>query len=193
MAESEGPYPSPLAGEGARRADEGVSANPNRLKPLARTMRHRQTDAERAMWRLLRDRRLVGFKFRRQVPLDYFIADFLCYPGRLIIELDGSQHAESKGDARRDEYLRSQEFRVLRFWNNDVLARPTSVLETFWHALHTPSSAPSGHLLPQRGEGKPTEDSGVSPSPLAGEGARRADEGAVTDAANWRNTAGVRQ
>jgi very-short-patch-repair endonuclease len=158
-----------LAGEGARRADEG--AGTNRLKPLARTMRDRPTQAERAMWLLLRDRRLVGFKFRRQVPLDYFIADFLCYRARLIVELDGSQHAQSAADARRDEYLRSQGFRVLRFWNSDVLARPTLVLETVWQALHTPSSAPSGHLLPQRGEGVPTENAVLSPSPLEGEGA----------------------
>jgi very-short-patch-repair endonuclease len=202
--------PSPLAGEGARRADEGAGINPNRLTPLARTMRHRATEAERAMWRLLRDRRLVGFKFRRQVPLDYFIADFLCYPARLIVELDGSQHAQSAADARRDEYLRSQGFRVLRFWNSDVLARPTAVLETVWHALQTPSSAPSGHLLPQRGEGGPaensvltraplagdrylTEDSGPSPSPLAGEGARRADEGAGTNVTDWRTTTEVRR
>ncbi len=181
--------PSPLAGEGARRADEGVGTNLNRLKPLARTMRLKPTEAESAMWRLLRHRRLVGFKFRRQVPLDYFIADFLCYPARLIIELDGSQHAQSTDDARRDEYLRSQGFRVLRFWNSDVLARPTAVLETIWYALHTPSSAPSGHLLPQRGEGGLTADSVPLPSPLAGEGARRANEGVGPDAANWRATA----
>ena len=173
---SSAPSPSPLAGEGARRADEGASTNPNRLKPLARTMRRIPMEAERTMWRLLRDRRLVGFKFRRQVPLDYFIADFLCYSERLIIELDGSQHAESVVDAWRDEYLRSQGFRVLRFWNHDLLSDQDIVLQTIWNALHAPSSDATRHLLQQRGEGIPTEASLSPPSPVVANGARTADD-----------------
>lgn len=87
------------------------------------------------MWLLLRDRRLVSFKFRRQVPIDHYIADFVCYSARLIIELDGSQHAESTRDLARDAYLAAQGFRLLRIWNNDVLARPHGVLEAIWSAL----------------------------------------------------------
>jgi very-short-patch-repair endonuclease len=151
-------------------------------------MRRAPTEAEKAMWLMLRDRRLVGFKFRRQVPVDRFIADFLCYEARLIIELDGHQHVASEHDSQRDAYLRAQRFGILRFWNNDVLARPELVLEAIWLALH-PSSGAARHLLPQGEKGddceflvpaslQALERPAPSPSPLAGEGARRADEGA---------------
>ena len=128
--------PSPLAGEGVRRAGEGGdAAKAERLKTFARRMRHEPTEAERNLWLLLRNRRLVAYKFRRQVPVDHYIADFLCYSARLIVELDGSQHAESTTDATRDAYLHAQSFRLLRIWNNDVLARPDSVLDAVWNAL----------------------------------------------------------
>ena len=75
------------------------------------------TDAERAVWRLLRDRRLAaGWRFRRQEPIDRYIVDFVCFEARLVIEVDGGQHSESETDKVRDAYLQSQEFRVLRFW-----------------------------------------------------------------------------
>jgi very-short-patch-repair endonuclease len=95
----------------------------------ARQLRHDATDAETAMWRLLRHRRLAGFKFRRQVPFRSFILDFVCFDSKIIVEIDGSQHFESERDQRRDAALAEQGFRVLRYWNNDVLQRSTSVLE----------------------------------------------------------------
>ena len=86
------------------------------------------TDAERKLWLALRDRRLAGYKFRRQVPVGPFIVDFVSYHARLVIEVDGGQHAESPRDARRDQWLAVNDFRVLRFWNNDVLRNIEGVL-----------------------------------------------------------------
>ena len=80
------------------------------------------------MWRLLRDRRFGGIKFRRQYPLGPFVADFACPSHRLIVELDGSQHAENASDLRRDAYLAGQGWRVLRFWNSEVVENPNAVL-----------------------------------------------------------------
>jgi very-short-patch-repair endonuclease len=92
-------------------------------------MRREPTDAETAMWRLLRDRRLSKFKFRRQVPFRNYILDFVCLDARLVVEIDGSQHADSERDAARDAAINAEGFRIARYWNNDVLQRPTSVLE----------------------------------------------------------------
>jgi len=93
----------------------------------ARELRKNMTDAERAMWRLLRQRQIKGLRFRRQVPIDHYIADFACLEVRLIIEVDGGQHYDSPSDRVRDCYLQSQGFQVLRFWNNDVLSNPDGV------------------------------------------------------------------
>jgi very-short-patch-repair endonuclease len=92
-------------------------------------MRHEPTDAEAAMWRLLRHRRLSAYKFRRQVPFKNYILDFVCFEKRLVIEIDGSQHAESRSDAARDAALSTEGFVIARYWNNDVLQQPSSVLE----------------------------------------------------------------
>ena len=100
-----------------------------RLRQFAKNMRHEPTDAEAAMWRLLRDRRLSTFKFRRQVPFKNYILDFVCFEKSLVIEIDGSQHAESQRDAARDAVLSAEGFVIARYWNNDVLQEPTSVLE----------------------------------------------------------------
>ena len=86
----------------------------------ARAMRADATRAEDMLWDALRDRRLEGAKFRRQVPLQNYILDFVCFERRLIVEVDGWQHAESRSDAVRDAFFRSQGFRVLRFWNEEV-------------------------------------------------------------------------
>jgi very-short-patch-repair endonuclease len=90
-------------------------------------MRHEPTDAERRMWSLLRDRRLGKFNFRRQENLGRYIVDFVCFARKLVIELDGGQHAQSLRDARRDAWLTARGFEVLRFWNNEVLANPSGV------------------------------------------------------------------
>jgi adenine-specific DNA-methyltransferase len=100
------------------KTDGGVSAN---QRGRARAMRGARTDAERRLWRLLRDRRLSGLKFRRQVPVGPYIVDFLCVPARPIVEADGSQHAENVRDEARDSYVAPQGWKVLRFWNHDAL------------------------------------------------------------------------
>jgi len=81
------------------------------------------------MWRLLRDRRLAVFKFRRQVPFQNLILDFVCFAKRIVIEIDGSQHALSERDKNRDALLEAEGFQIARYWNNDVLQKPSSVLE----------------------------------------------------------------
>jgi very-short-patch-repair endonuclease len=86
------------------------------------------TDAERKRWFALRDRRFADFKFRRQVPLGPFIGDFVCFKARLVVEVDGSQHAESQYDEQRDRWLAANDFLVKRFWNNDVLTNIEGVL-----------------------------------------------------------------
>jgi very-short-patch-repair endonuclease len=136
----------------------------SRTKSFARTLRRRQTDAEQRMWMLLRDRRFDGVKFRRQVPIGPYIADFACFEARLIVELDGSQHAGSRRDAVRDKWLAEDGYRVLRFWNGDVFLHRNAVLEMIWHHLQIqpdPSSVPAapGHLLPRGEKGDPTEGS----------------------------------
>jgi very-short-patch-repair endonuclease len=101
----------------------------------AKQMRHKPTDAEARMWRFLRDRRFAGFKFRRQVPFKGYILDFVCFARRVVVEIDGSQHYESQRDETRDAVLASEGFRVIRYWNNDVLQRSASVLEDLFSKL----------------------------------------------------------
>ncbi|MDB5527198.1 MAG: uncharacterized protein JWR51_301 [Devosia sp.] len=101
-------------------------------------MRHKPTEAEDRFWQILRHRRLDGHKFRRQHPVGNYILDFVCLSSHLIVELDGSQHADNAYDVARDTYLRAQGFRLLRFWNNDILARPEHILEAVWAALQEP-------------------------------------------------------
>jgi len=98
-------------------------------------MRRTSTRAEGAMWQLLRHRRLAGFKFRRQVPFQNYILDFVCFDPKIVIEIDGSHHFDSKRDEQRDAHLQREGFRVLRYWNNDVLQRSASVLEDIFSHL----------------------------------------------------------
>ncbi|RRH90159.1 endonuclease domain-containing protein [Mesorhizobium tamadayense] len=97
---------------------------------FARTMRREATEAEDRLWQELRGRRLDEIKFRRQVPVGRFIADFVCAEARLIVEIDGSQHAGSHRDQERDAELKARGFRVLRFWNDDVLKDLDAVCDT---------------------------------------------------------------
>ena len=115
----------------------------------ARRLRRDQTDAERKLWFRLRDRRLRGLKFRRQVTIGNYIADFCCESARLIIELDGGQHsARESQDAKRTTALESQGYLVLRFWNNDVLQNIDGVLESILDTLRPvpphPNPLPEG-------------------------------------------------
>ena len=154
--------PSPLAGEDARERSEWAGEGPREPMPSrptaalwpspaalrattspargegksrARSLRQNMTDAERKLWYALRDRRFAGFKFRRQVPIGPFIADFVCFEERLVIEVDGGQHAESLRDQRRDRWFSANEFRVLRFWNNEVLANLEGVMTVIAQTL----------------------------------------------------------
>ena len=123
--------PSPLAGEGgARRVAAGGRGRSTKSSVLgnAKHMRSNPTEAESALWRVLRSKRLSGWKFKRQQPLGRYIVDFVCFAERLIVEADGSQHIDSDYDTRRDAWLVSQDFRLLRFWNNDILKNPDGVL-----------------------------------------------------------------
>jgi very-short-patch-repair endonuclease len=105
-------------------------ALPRSAKGRARAMRSRMTDAEALLWNHLRDRRLQGLKFRRQVPIMPYIVDFLCVERMLVVEADGSQHADSVRDARRDAWLADNGYTVVRFWNLEVLKERRSVLDT---------------------------------------------------------------
>ena len=115
----------------------------------ARRLRRDQTDAERALWFRLRDRRLAGLKFRRQMPIASYVVDFCCESARLIIELDGGQHANSQEeDAKRTAALEAQGYLVLRFWNNDVLKNTDGVVESIINTLKPvpphPNPLPNG-------------------------------------------------
>src|SRR6516162_10260575 len=97
----------------------------------ARALRREMTEAERRICKLLRSRQLDGYRFRRQVPLGRYIADFLCHKVLLIVEVDGGQHeAASLPEAERSRFLRDEGYQVLRFWNNEVLANPEGVRAT---------------------------------------------------------------
>ena len=100
------------------------------IKQKAKQLRVNSTDAEYRLWRQIRNRQLEGWKFRRQLPFDNYIADFVCAELKLIIEIDGGQHAEARlYDEERTEHLQSKGYQVVRFWNNEVLGNTEGVLE----------------------------------------------------------------
>ena len=141
---------SPLAGEeGARRTAVGRRGGRHSLLPLAKKMRHEPTEAEAKLWSMLRGQRLAGMKFKRQEQVGDYIVDFVCFGSRLIVEADGSQHSENGRDAVRDTWLTEQGFRVLRFWNNDILGNLDGVARVILDAAQPPLPNPS----PARGEG----------------------------------------
>jgi very-short-patch-repair endonuclease len=121
----------------------------------AQRLRRELTDTERKLWYVLRNRQLDGVKFRRQQPIGPFIADFVCQERRLIVEADGGQHADNVRDARRTAFLESKGYRVLRFWNNDILTNLDGVAEVIAAALSTPHPALAApeSPSPSRGEG----------------------------------------
>ena len=101
----------------------------------ARQLRRNSTDAEITLWLLLRASSLAGVKFRRQQPIGPYIADFVSFSQRLIVECDGGQHAENPADAKRDQWLAGQDFRILRFWNHDILTNSEGVLRTILETI----------------------------------------------------------
>jgi very-short-patch-repair endonuclease len=132
----------------------------NRLiaRQRARQLRRDQTDAEQRLWAKLRDRQLCGAKFRRQHLIGPFIADFCCAQGKVIVELDGGQHAEDvAADEKRSRFLEAQGYRVLRFWNHDVLGNTEAVLERIVEALCDP------HPIPLPGRARVKEKLRVKP------------------------------
>jgi len=145
----------------------------------ARELRSDSSKVERLLWTFLRRHALDGFKFRRQQPIGPFIVDFVCFEKRLVIELDGGQHAEQKNyDDSRSRWLVQRGYRVRRFWNNEVLGQLEIVLDEIFRELKAPLSP----TLPLKGGGSKSStlspstrlsDSVASvpvPSPLAGEG-----------------------
>jgi very-short-patch-repair endonuclease len=146
----------------------------------ARELRARSTDAERLLWLKLRDRSIVGAKFRRQASFPPYTADFCCFEANLIVEVDGSQHAERvKQDAARTRRLEGDGFTVIRFWNNEVLTNIDGVLEAILTELNgrgAPFIAPPprGRTENERAKSqlrrKAKAVRGSVPSPLVGEG-----------------------
>jgi adenine-specific DNA-methyltransferase len=113
------------------------------MKILARQLRKKSTEAEIYLWRLLRNRKFHGFKFRRQHPIENYIVDFICESGKLIIELDGNQHRENIFyDKERTVYLERLGYKVLRFWNNTVFKETRGVLAVIYHVLQNNSHPP---------------------------------------------------
>ena len=114
----------------------------------ARALRKNMTDVELLLWHKIRSRQLQNIRFRRQHPIGRYIVDFICLETKLIIELDGGQHADQKSyDTMRDTWLSQQGFKILRFWNNDILENMDGVIEFI--SQHLPPSQPS----PLKGEG----------------------------------------
>lgn len=109
---------------------------PPSTKAFSRKLRNEMTDAERHLWQHLRARQILNFKFRRQHPVGKYILDFACIDAKLIIEVDGSQHHElSMQDHLRTTWLEAQGWKVLRFWNNEVLQNTHGVLDEIYNAL----------------------------------------------------------
>jgi very-short-patch-repair endonuclease len=113
----------------------------NKLTSIARKLRKNMTDAELKLWYHLRNKQM-GVKFRRQCPIGNYIVDFVSYEARLAVEVDGGQHSESESDKARDGWIESQGFKVLRFWNNEVLGNIEGVLDMISQKI-SPSPNPS--------------------------------------------------
>ncbi len=127
-------------------------------KQNARSLRRNMTDAEKLLWRHLRMKQFECYKFRRQHPLGNYIVDFVCLEALLVLEVDGGQHADhSDSDAIRTQWLETKGFRVMRFWNNEVLENIEGVKFAIWNYLteiQPPSQLPPRCALPRcKGEG----------------------------------------
>lgn len=105
---------------------------------IARRLRRDMTDAERCIWGILRQPPFLAFHFRRQVPFDRYVADFASHALKLVIEIDGSQHLDDPADAARTRFLESRGYRVVRFWNRDVLMNRETIGEALLRELRLP-------------------------------------------------------
>ena len=126
-------------------------------RDFAKTLRANMTDAEQRLWYRLRAHRLEGIKFKRQVPIGRYVADFACMERKLLVEVDGGQHVDSVSDTERTKWLEHRGFRILRFWNNEVLNETDAVLGVILAAATAAGPSP----------GAPD---GAPPSPRWGEG-----------------------
>ena len=117
---------------------------------LQRDLRNRMTDAERLLWQHLRGRQMAGCKFRRQHPFMDYVLDFVCLEKRLVVEVDGGQHQDSETDVVRDQNLQEAGFRILRFWNNQVLQETQAVVEVIWAELTDGSRASESDPSPSQ-------------------------------------------
>ncbi len=126
----------------------------------ARHLRRNMTNDERKLWAVLRRKNFSGFRFRRQQPIGPYVVDFFCASAKLIVELDGGQHAEEiqqRRDEERSRWLSAEGYRVVRIWNADLKRSPKEVYEAIYAALTDspslyPPSGPTGHLPPQGGK-----------------------------------------
>ncbi|TPG22697.1 endonuclease domain-containing protein [Sphingomonas koreensis] len=147
-----GPVPPlPLAG-----GDRGVGSRFRLGRPtaLARALRNNANEIETLLWAQLRRSQLGGLKFSRQMPIAGFVVDFVCRTARLAIEIDGSQHADARAyDARRTQAIEAQGYRVIRFWNSDVLTNIDGVLETILSAATSGEREPTPQPPPASGRG----------------------------------------
>src|SRR5215472_6272052 len=166
--------PPPPRGGGPGWGDDAEDGSVVKKEPSpgardrARTLRRAMTEAERRLWQMLRSRQNQGWRFRRQVPIGGFIADFACHEARLIVEIDGGQHDPStEEETGRTRFLEGEGYRVLRFWNNEVLDNPEGVRSAITEHLQRdhPHAHSTGHphpTLPHRGGGVRTP---TQPSP----------------------------
>ncbi|HVH78654.1 MAG TPA: endonuclease domain-containing protein [Stellaceae bacterium] len=109
----------------------------------ARNLRRDATDAERRLWSALRNHHLSGYRFRRQYPIGPFFVDFACTKERVIVEADGGQHSDSKTDPGRTAWLESRGWRILRFWNNEILRNPEGVIDVILRELRSDNPHPA--------------------------------------------------
>jgi very-short-patch-repair endonuclease len=125
---------------------------PDWQRMAAKRLRAEMTDAERKLWQALRAHRFRGVRFRRQAPLGPYIADFVSHALKIVVEVDGGQHSGSESDERRDAWMKCEGYRVLRFWNNDVLSNLEGVLDRIGREIATaPSPQPSPTPLSEFG------------------------------------------
>jgi very-short-patch-repair endonuclease len=119
-----------------------------RIVERVRSLRKNPTDAEKTLWRYLRNRQLLGFKFYRQMQIGRYVVDFVCREKNLIIEADGGQHNDNRSDEIRTHFLENKGYVVMRFWNNDILQNTQGVLQTIAQAL-TPTLSLKGEGVKQ--------------------------------------------
>ncbi len=147
---------------------------PDWQRQAARRLRRDMTDAERKLWQALRAHRFRGVGFRRQAPLGPYIADFVCHALKLVIEVDGGLHSVRQQDVARDAWSEGQGYRVLRFWNNDVLGNLEGVMDRIGREIAAappprPFSGAFAAPLARRSPAKPTRGEGEGAAPRDGD------------------------